>query len=159
MMSDLLKLIIAGVGALIVGLLAGWGIGGSGKGALEAELAQAKRGKATAATALQEERERCEQQTKTARRARYVMLTKEHLLRALVELHASNFGLASQQMADARSRLRSAGKHFEGKQRQRVDKLFEQLANAQTLVMRLDPMARKQVQDLLADLQALPGAR
>jgi hypothetical protein len=158
-MSDLLKLIIAGGGALLLGLLMGWGIGGAGKGELEEAVAQATRQKAAAAAALKEERSACERKEKKARRTRYLLLTKEHLLRALVELYASNYGLASQQMADARARLRKASKYFEAGQRKRVTKIFEQLGSTQTLVMRLDPMARKLVQDLLAELQALPGAR
>jgi hypothetical protein len=158
-MSDWQKAAIGIAGALLVGFVAGFLLGGTGKGDLEQRLAAAK----TKAAAIEEESKkessRCEQQGQKARATRLLLLAKEHLLRAAVDLHANNYGLSGAQLGRARSRLKAAQGQLKPKQRQQVNGLFEDLATVHTLVMRQDPMARTQLENLLGRLQMIPAAR
>ncbi len=158
-MSDLLKVVIAVGGALVLGLVIGLVVGYSGKGDLAAVAKAAKQRAETTELTLKEERADCQGKVAKAQLGRQLLLTKAALLRALVELQANNYGLASQHLATARSLVVAARKRIAKKHRPRLKQIYEQMASTQTLVMRLDPMARKYLQDLLAALQSIPGAR
>ena len=162
-MNSTLKMVIGVGAALVVGLLVGYVLGSSGKRQL-AQTAQREQKRANEAdSALKQQREGCERTALAARTGKHVLLTKEQLLKAMVELSVNNYGLASQHLGVARSHLRSATRALKkGKKKQhekQAEKLFEQIAGAQTLVMRLDPMARVQIEQVLAELHKLPGAR
>ena len=162
-MNSTLKTAIAVAAALVVGLLVGYVLGSSGKRRLAQAVEHTQKRATEAESALKQQRNDCDRAALAARTAKHVLLTKEQLLRATVELSVNNYGLASQHLGVARGHLRSLTKALsKGKKKhheQRAHKLFEQIAGAQTLVMRLDPMARVQIEQVLAELQKLPGAR
>jgi len=158
-MSMSIKAIVTAAGALIVGFLVGFILGRSGKLELEAELLKAKKRSAEAEDIQKRESEECALRDRAARVTKHLLLTKEEILRATVELSASNFGLTSQHLGQSRSWLKAAEKSMKPADAKRVKKLYDDIGDAQTLAMRLDPTARVQVDQILAELQKLPGAR
>jgi multidrug resistance efflux pump len=158
-MSSLLKTVVAVAGALLLGLLVGFIVGRMGKGDVEAALEKAKRRTADAEEALKREGEECKEGLAAAKTGKHVLLTKESLLRATVELYANNYGLTSQYLAQARSWLRSAQKGLKKSDAAKAADLYEKIGEAQTLAMRLDPTARLRIDLILTELQRLPGAR
>jgi hypothetical protein len=158
-MSPTLKWAIAAAGALLLGLAGGFGLGRAGKIEAEQALQKAKRRADEAEESGKREAEECNQRLLEARTAKQLLLSKEELLRAVVELTSNNFGLTSQHLAQARSWLRSAQKGIKAGDQPKAKALFDRIGEAQTLAMRLDPMARVQIEQILVDLQRLPGAR
>jgi hypothetical protein len=158
-MSSLVKAVIAAGAALAVGFLAGFLVGGLGRADAEAAAARAKRVGAEAEENAKRESEECRAQVAVAKSSRNLLQSKESMLRALVELHANNFGLTSQHLAQARSWLRSAQKGLKKADAERVRVLYDRVGDAQTLAMRLDPQARARIDQILAEIQRLPGAR
>lgn len=158
-MSNNLKIVI-GAGALfLVGLLVGFVLGSTGKWEAREALKQCKQQATEADNALEEERQECKQETQKAHVSKQLLLTKVELLRAVGELYANNYGLTSQHLARARRSIKSASKGLSKKHTKVTDELFEKIGAAQTLAMRLDPMARVHIEQILAQLQKLPGAR
>lgn len=158
-MSDTLKIAIAVGSALLVGIIVGYALGASGKGDLEELAKQATQRLKTNETALKDARQEAELKVKQLNKSRLLLRTKEQLLRSLVELYASNYGLASQHLSNARTRLKSAGELMKKKRRDEIAKMLKRIIDTQQLVMRLDPMARRYVTELIGDVQRLPGAR
>jgi len=158
-MNNTLKVVIGVAAALVVGLVVGYVLGSTGKGSLAAEAKREKIRAQEAETALKDREADCERQATAARAAKQVLLTKEHLLRATVEMYANNYGLTSQQLGVARKHLKSSMRGMKDTPLKLAEELFEQIGNAQTLAMRLDPMARVHIEQILAKLQKLPGAR
>jgi hypothetical protein len=157
-MSQNIKLALALGGALTVGLVVGLVLGMSGKRQALRELEKVTRRATDAEEAQRREASECSKQVSAAKSGRDVLLAKEHLLRALTELYANNFGLTSQHLAQARTRLKSAEKGLKKSELEKVKDLFDRIGGAQTLAMRLDPMARVQIEQILDELQKLPGA-
>ncbi len=158
-MSSLLKTVVAVAGALLLGLLFGFLLGRMGKGDVEAALEKAKRRGAEAEEAMKREGEECREGLALAKTGKQLLLTKEALLRATVELYANNYGLPSQYLAQARSWLRSAQKGLKKTDAAKAADLHDKIGEAQTLAMRLDPTARLRIDQILVELQRLPGAR
>jgi hypothetical protein len=157
-MSQNVKLAVAIASALVVGLIVGLVLGMSGKRQAQQDLASATRRANDAEEALKRESEEARRQVADAKGGRSLLLAKEHLLRALVELYSSNFGIASQHLARARTQLQSAEKGLRKGDLEKVRDLFDRIGSAHTLAMRLDPMARTQIEEILEHLQKLPGA-
>jgi hypothetical protein len=158
-MSSNLKWAILVAGALLAGFVVGYGVGRIGKGETEQQLQKAKRRAEEAEEGNKREVDDCNQRLQGLKAGKQLLLTKEELLRAIVELSSNNFGLTSQHLAQARSWLRSAQKGLKADDQLRAKTLFDRIGEAQTLAMRLDPMARLQIEQILVDLQRLPGAR
>jgi hypothetical protein len=158
-MNNTLKVIIAVAAALAVGLVVGLVLGMSGKRDAEAKLAAATRRATEAEQALETESKECSSRVTALTTSRKVLQVKESLLRALVEICANNYGLTSQHLGQARTRLRSAQKKMDKAAAAKAQQIFEEIGNAQTLAMRLDPMAKVSVEKVLAKVSRLPGAR
>jgi mannitol-specific phosphotransferase system IIBC component len=156
-MNQYLRLVVAVASALAVGLVVGLVLGMSGKRQTQHDLDAAVRRAKDAEEALKRDSEECRGKVEEGRRSRELLLAKEHLLRSLVELFASNFGLASQHLGQARNRLKSAEAGLGKRELEKVKSLFDQIGGAQTLAMKLDPMARIQIEQILEELQKLPG--
>lgn len=154
-----MKAVMGAAAALVVGFLIGFLVGRLGKSELEASLQKAKRRTVEAEEALKRDGEDCKQRMASAQTHKHLLLAKEELLRATVELCASNYGLTSQHLAQARSFLRSAHRGLKKEEGAKALVIFDRVGDAQTLAMRLDPMARVQIDQILADIQKLPGAR
>ena len=107
---------------------------------------------------MEQERQECEQKAHNARISKQLLLTKEELLRAVGELYANNYGLTSQHLAQARKKIKAASKGLSKKHAKIAGELFEKIGAAQTLAMRIDPMARVHIEQILAQLLKLPGA-
>ena len=88
-----------------------------------------------------------------------MLKTKEHLLRAITEIYSNNYGLASQQLGLTRKKIKKATKLLRADAAKKALELYEKITGAQTLTMRLDPMSRVHVEQLLSELQKLPGAK
>jgi hypothetical protein len=158
-MSTTLKALIGVGAALVFGLLGGFLLGRCGKSEAEEALLKTKRRAAEIEETAKREGEECAQRDRVARVGKQLLLTKEELLRAMLELAANNFGLTSQHLGQARSWLRAAEKNLKPVDAKRARELFDKIGEAQTLAMRLDPMSRVYIERILADLQRLPGAR
>ncbi len=158
-MSNTWKAVIGAAAALAVGFVVGLVVGRIGKSELEATLQKAKRRVTEAEEALKRDGEDCKQRIAAAQTNKHLLLAKEELLRATVELCSSNYGLTSQHLAQARSFLRSAQRGLRKEDAPKALAIFDRVGDAQTLAMRLDPMARIRIEQILADLQKLPGAR
>ena len=158
-MSSTLKWSVLVVGAGLLGFLVGFGLGRIGKGDVEQALQKSKRRVEEVEENSRREGEECRQRLQEAKAGKQLLLTKEELLRSVLELVSSNFGLTSQHLAQARSFLHSAQNGMKPPDQQKARALFDRIGEAQTLAMRLDPMARVQIEQILADLQKLPGAR
>lgn len=158
-MSDWLKIAIAVGAALLIGLLIGVLLGMSGKSELRAaaEAAQArasaadKRAKAAAA-------ELEAGQDKVARRWA-LLRSKEQLLRAFLQLKSSNFGIAGQHLSAASVQLKKARAKAGALLQPKLDAIRKEIAAAHTLTMGLDPVAQVQVERIIDQVHALPGAR
>ncbi len=158
-MSQTVKWLLVAAGALLLGLLVGFGVGRMGRADAEAALHKAKRRADEAEESSRRESEDCAQRLQDAKTSKQLLLTKEELLRAVLELVSNNYGLTSQHLAQARSWLRSAQRGMKASDQPKAKALFDRIGEAQTLAMRLDPMARVQIEQILVDLQRLPGAR
>jgi tmRNA-binding protein len=158
-MNNTLKVGLGVGGALLLGLVVGYVLGSSGKHELESTAQQEQTRAKEAEASLKELEEDCARRVMRARTAKQLLLTKERLLRAMVELYANNYGLTSQHLGIARKHLKSAIKGLKGKKHvATAQDLYERMGGAQTLAMRLDPMARVHIEQILAQLQKLPGA-
>lgn len=157
-MNNTLKVVIGVAAALLLGLVLGYVVGSMGKRDLAGSLKQAQTRAREADAALKDKEAECEQQARAARVAKQLLLTKERVLRATVEMYANNYGLTSQHLGAARKHLKSAIRGMKGSRAKDGEDLFERLGNAQTLAMRLDPMARVHLEQILARLQKMPGA-
>ncbi len=158
-MSTLVKGVLGGIAALFLGFLIGFGVGRTGRGELEDAASKAKHRATEAEESARRESEECGQRVQDVKVGRQLLLAKEELLRAVIELISSNFGLTSQHLAQSRSWLRSAQKGLKQGDQQKAKAIFDRIGEAQTLAMRLDPMARVQIEQILTELQRLPGAR
>lgn len=158
-MSTTLKVVIAVAVAIVVGLAAGYMLGSGGRGDLKRQL-QSAENKLKAATAGANEKV-AEQQAKVAKdvRSKSLLRAKVELLWALVELHANNYGTANQHLDVSTRRLAKAKKSADEAEVRKLDKFLADIADAQKLVLRLDPMARSNVERVLIDLRKFPGAR
>ncbi len=145
--------------ALVVGGLVGYLLGASSKGDLEKALSKAKHRAADAAQALERESEQCTARVRKVRTTGLILKVKEQLLKAVLELSASNYGLASQHMARGRGLLKKAKRGLPKKHQGRAQGIFEKIGDAQTLTMRLDPTARIQIEQIINELHKMPGAR
>jgi len=157
-MNNTLKVVIGVAAALVVGLVVGYVLGMSGKRDLTVAVRQEQVRAKEAEGALKQQADQCERKAREARTGRHLLLCKEQLLRATGELYANNYGLTSQHLAGARRQLKSAMKGLKGAQAKEAENLHERIGGAQTLAMRLDPMARIHIEQILAQLQKLPGA-
>jgi hypothetical protein len=159
-MNNTLKVGLGVGGALLVGLLVGYVLGSFGKNDLEVTARREQSRAKEAEAALKEREEDCSRRTQKAKASKQLLLTKEHLLRAMVELFSNNYGLTSQNLGIARKHIKSAMKGLKSKTHAKTaQNLYDRMGGAQTLAMRLDPMARVHIEQILADLQKLPGAR
>jgi hypothetical protein len=158
-MNPTLKVAIGIAAALVVGFIVGYGLGASGRSEAEKAQKREKRRADEAEAALKQQVEECTRKSKAARRTKHVLLTKEHLLRAAVEIYDNNYGLASQHLAHARKRLKSASRSLKKRHAKRAHEIYEKIGGAQTLAMRLDPNSRVHIVRILRELSKLPGAR
>ncbi|MCB9557021.1 MAG: hypothetical protein H6707_13015 [Deltaproteobacteria bacterium] len=158
-MTDLLKAVIACAVALVLGLAVGYFWGSSGRDELERKVQRARDMTTGLQTAANEEKERCAVELKRANNSKRLLLTKEHLLRAHAQISANNYGIASQYMVTARAQLRTVAGASADKARERVEAVLLRLEETQAKVMQLDPVARTQLSQLVALVDALPGAR
>ena len=157
-MGNLFKMALSVGGALLVGLLLGLLIGFSGKGELEQKAAGAQKRAEDAEQVLADEQKRCSDKLARAKQRRSLSRAKEHLLRALIELYASNYGLANGHIEKGAASLRKMRGVGSQNRRKRVKEVLERLRGVQSVVMRLDPTAQGFVQDLLAQLERLSRA-
>lgn len=149
-----------GVGAaLLLGFAVGYVLGASGKGKAEDALASARRRANDAEASLKQQTDSCERRLAKSKLARRVVRAKEHMLWAVVELYANNYGRTSQHLARARREIKAAEDGLDSADAKLARALYDKMGAAQTLTMRLDPMARVEIDKILADLQRLPGAR
>ena len=151
-MPGWLKIALGVAGAVVLGFLVGYFTGSSGASALTAKLGKAEARANAAEQMVKQEAEKLTRQRMRAKRARAMLAAKEHVLRALVQLHANNFGLASQHLAVSREKLRVAKKRMKGEKAKAVDALVSRLGSAHATTMRLDPMARVQIEQLVAEM-------
>lgn len=158
-MSNTLKVVIGVAAALLVGLLVGYVVGSSGKRDLQQQVEREKSRGTEAEAALKQQTDECDRKSKAARGSRNLLLAKEQLLRALVELYANNYGLTSQHLGVARSYLRGATAGLSKSHAKTVQDLTSRIEAAQALSLKLDAMARSEVEQILGELQKLPGAR
>jgi len=158
-MNNTLKVVIGVGAALVVGLLVGYVLGSLGKRVVANTAKQLKIRVQEAEGELKQQGQECERKVKAAKTSKQVLLAKERLLWAMLELYANNYGLTSQHLAGARLHLKSAARGLKGQPAKLADQLHDRVGGAQTLAMRLDPMARVQIKEILDELQQLPGAR
>ena len=158
-MTSMIKMAGAAVAALVVGGLVGYLLGASSMGDLERDLSKAKNQAADALGALEHEREECKARVGKARTRGKLLRAKEELLRTVIEISASNFGLASQHMARARGQLKAAQRGLSKAAKDRLTEIFDRMADAQTLTMRLDHTAKIQIDQIIHELQRFPTAR
>lgn len=157
--SSTLKIVIGVGAALVIGFLAGFLAGHSGRSEAEDALQKAKNRAAEAEDSLKREGDECKDRLQANKTSRQLLLAKEELLRAVVEIYGNNYGLTSQHLAQARSWLRSAQKGLKAREGALARDLYDKIGEAQTLAMRLDPNARARIVHILGELQRLPGAR
>jgi hypothetical protein len=158
-MTTSLKAVIGAGAALVVGFLVGYILGHFGRRDAEEALAKARQRATEAEEALKREGEECGQRERSVRAGKQILLAKEELLRAIVEISSNNFGLTSQHLSQARSYLKSAQKGMKPNDSQRTREIFDRVGDAQTLAMRLDPASRTHIERILIEVQRLPGAR
>lgn len=158
-MTPTLKVGIALVSALLIGLVVGYGLGVSGRGDLERAAKKAQVSADDAEASLKQLQDQQDKKAKKYKTSRQLMRAKEHLLWAVWELFDNNYGLTSQHLALARKRLRSAKKGLKKRHAARTSELYDRIGQAQTLAMRLDPTARIHIKEILVALQKIPGAR
>lgn len=158
-MSTALKAGLGIAAAVVLGLAIGYGAGHYGKAEVQRALDKAKQRAEDAEENLKRESEQCARRMQEARTAKQLLLSQQELLRATLEIFSNNFGLASQHLAQSRSWLRSAQSGLKAKDLAKARALFDRIGEAQTLAMRLDPVARVQIDQIVAELQKLPGAR
>jgi hypothetical protein len=158
-MTPTLKVGIALASALLIGLVVGYGLGAAGRGDLEQAAKKAQVNADDAEAALKQLQDQQGKKAKKFKTSKLLLRAKEHLLRAALELYANNYGLTSQHLALARKRLRSAKKGLKKRHAKRASELYDRIGQAQTLAMRLDPTARVHIEQILAALQKIPGAR
>lgn len=158
-MNSTLKVAISVGVALVVGFIVGYGLGAAGKSQARTAQQLDQRRAEEAEAALKQQAEDCGRKEQAARQSKGLLLAKEHLLRATLELYANNYGLASQHLAHARKRLKQAIKGMQKQQAARAQELFDKIGGAQTLAMRLDPMSRIHIERIVAQISKLPGAR
>lgn len=159
-MGNILKIVIAGVVGLGVGLGAGYLLGRTGQGALKAEITRLGKSGAAAGAAHTAKMEQCKRRLNKAKAGRSLLKGQEYLLRALLELDSRNFGLASQHLGSASEQLKKASK---SSQRPKItaslDALQPRLAKVQTEVMKLKPGSRAEITKILTELGRFPGNR
>ncbi|MFH1130540.1 MAG: hypothetical protein V1754_04350 [Pseudomonadota bacterium] len=153
------KIGICVVIGLLLGFVCGYVVGNSGRGELENQVESAKARENSTKEALERETKKHSEQIAENGRSKGLILARVDLFQALLELNANNFGLASQHLGAARTRLQSTTKGMDSSKEKRVMDLLNKISDSQTLTMRLDIMARAQVEKILADLQQIPGAR
>jgi len=158
-MSNSLKVIIAVAGALLVGLVVGFVLGTSGKRDAEAALLEARKKNKDCTETLARNTVECSTKLGQEQASKKLLLAKELMMKGLVELYANNYGLTSQYLGQARQRLKSVGKELSKANQKKVQQIFEQVGNAQTLVMKQDPMARVHIEKVLSAINKLPGAK
>jgi uncharacterized membrane-anchored protein YhcB (DUF1043 family) len=158
-MNETLKMFIGVASGVIVGFVVGFIVATFGKNELEEALQREKKLLADATHALKEQSELCEQKISAAQAGRRLLLTKEYLLRASLDLYANNYGLAHQNLVLSSRQLTAAIRGLEKKHIARAKKLYDQIGGAQMLTMRLDPMARAHIEQILGEIHKLPGAR
>jgi uncharacterized membrane-anchored protein YhcB (DUF1043 family) len=158
-MASSLKAVIGVGAALVVGFVVGYILGHFGSRELEEALTKAKQRAADAEETQKRESDECAQRERAAKTSRQLLLTREELLKAVVELSSNNYGLTSQHLAQARSWLKSAEKGLKPADGKRAREIFDRIGDAQTLAMRLDPLARNHIERILVEMQRLPGAR
>ena len=144
---------------MVVGFVVGYILGHFGSRELEEALTKAKQRAADAEETQKRESDECAQRERAAKTSRQLLLTREELLKAVVELSSNNYGLTSQHLAQARSWLRSAEKGLKPADGKRARELYDRIGDAQTLAMRLDPLARNHIERILVEMQRLAGAR
>ena len=158
-MTEILKIAGAAAVALLVGLLVGYLLGRAGRGAYEKRALQAERRLKGLQQQVKVEASACAGKVSRCKGSRNLLRSKEQLLRAVMQLYANNFGLASQHLAAASARLARVVRGAAKRRAARIQKLRLSLAGVQTLTMKLDPMARTAIVQLLQELEQLPGAR
>ncbi|MCA9664009.1 MAG: hypothetical protein KC503_00430 [Myxococcales bacterium] len=158
-MSNTLKVVIAVGSALLVGVIVGYALGASGKGDLEDVAKQAAQKLKANETALADAKREAKQQVDSLEKGRGLLRCRVSLLRAMVELWSSNYGNASQQIGKARSQLERVSKLLSKKKQEEVKQLLTTMMQTQQLVMRLDPLSKKYLDNLLHDIRRIPGAR
>jgi hypothetical protein len=138
-MNKTLRLILAGVLALLLALFAGWLWGRSGRAELEAALA--------------------------AERLRMELIEARALVsEARVEIYGANFGNASQRMESAKPHLRAARERFNELRQNEpagmVSTALEQLEEAQRFANKFDQTANARAADAVRSIDAaLASAR
>ena len=158
-MGDAMKWGLAVLLALAVGFGGGYVVGRRGAADLKQHLSRSEKALAAARQAISSERSERERAAADAVSLRRTLEAQVAVARALVELYAGNFGLASQHLGTARARLKALAKGAAGPLAKALGPVKEKLDAAQALVLRFDPMARVSVEKLLAAVGRLPGAR
>lgn len=158
-MTNWQKMAIGIASALIVGLVVGYVFGVSGKGALEEAAVKARRVAAAAKQAAEQANAQTQKVRGKQKRRVALLRCKEELLRGLVQMHANNFGIASQHLGAAAQRLKKVRAAVKPPTQKRIDGILAEISQAHTLAMRLDPMVRVRMERLVELVHALPGAR
>jgi|GEM_PF-6542502 hypothetical protein len=158
-MSNTLKVVIAVAVAIVVGLVAGYMLGSGGRGDLKRQLKSAENKLKAATAGAKEKVEQQEASVAKDVRSKALLRAKVELLWALVNLHANNYGTANQHLDVSTRRLAKAKKASKGPAVKKLEKFLADIADAQKLVLRLDPMARSNIEGVLVDLRKFPGAR
>lgn len=158
-MSNWQKMAIGIAAALVVGLVAGYVLGVSGKGALKEAATKASRQAAAAKQVAQQAADETRRIRTENERRLALLRCKEELLRGLVQMHANNFGIASQHLGAAASRLKKVHATAKEAVKKKIDAILAEIGEAHTLAMRLDPMVRVRMERLVELVHGLPGAR
>jgi len=158
-MRSILRLVVGAVLVALVGVIAGYLVGLGAQRRCERQLTEQQRAVVVARQALEAREEQGEQARRVHQHQRALLRAKQSLLWALVELSANNFGLSSQHLGAARTRLKQARESSPAGQAEAIDGLAQRIASVQALAMRLDGSARPEIRKLLERMQALADSR
>ncbi|MCK5798044.1 MAG: hypothetical protein KAI47_12700 [Deltaproteobacteria bacterium] len=158
-MSDWLKVVIAVASALLVGLIAGYIWGVSGKGELEVAAQRARAKMSAAELRARASGAQADTAKKASSRRLALLRGKEELFRALLELKASNFGLAGQHLGYANRQFKKASASSSSTLRGRIEGIRKDLGAAHAKALSLEPVAQVLVESLITEAHQLPGAR
>ena len=159
MMSEWQKILIGIAAGLVIGLGAGFWLGARGKGALVTRAETSEKELAAVRLRVAQGQSTSAQAEQRTRLAFALLRAKEQILRAAVQLNANNFGIASQRLGAANVLLRKAHPDADAATKKSIDLINEELSNAHSLSMKLDPTVKVNLERIVDLLQRIPAAR
>ena len=158
-MREIIRILVIVVVTLVIALPVGYLIGVSRQAELEQALSREEKRAIAAESVITHWETKADQEAQTTARQLALFRAKTEMLKALVQLYGSNFGLASQHMSVATKQLKEVASAADAAEKKRLKAIGSKISEAMLVAGRLDAMARTYVENIVADLEKIPGAR